>query len=55
MGNGSEEVVVVEEEEEEEHRDDVVDGAVDYRGGCAVRSKSGSWRSAWFIIGKARQ
>ncbi|XP_020215217.1 protein NRT1/ PTR FAMILY 5.10 [Cajanus cajan] len=29
----------------------VVDGAVDYRGGAAIRSKSGSWRSAGFIIG----
>jgi len=44
MGNGLEEGVGAEE--------DVVDGAVDYRGGCAVRSKSGSWRSAGFIIGK---
>jgi len=25
--------------------------AVDYRGGASVRSKSGSWRSAGFIIG----
>ncbi|BAT91388.1 hypothetical protein LR48_Vigan08g215500 [Vigna angularis] len=49
MGNELEEAVVVAEEEEE--RDDVVVGAVDYRGGCAIRSKSGSWRSAWFIIG----
>ncbi|CAK8575310.1 unnamed protein product [Lathyrus sativus] len=28
----------------------LVDGAVDYRGQAAVRSKSGYWRSAWFII-----
>jgi len=28
-----------------------VDGAVDYKGQPAVRSKSGYWRSAWFIIG----
>ncbi|KAK7341035.1 hypothetical protein VNO80_23959 [Phaseolus coccineus] len=47
MGNGLEEAVGGEEEE----RDDVVGGAVDFRGGCAVRSKSGSWRSAGFIIG----
>jgi len=31
--------------------DDLVDGAVDYRGQPAIRSKSGYWRSAWFIIG----
>ncbi|KEH29316.1 peptide/nitrate transporter plant, partial [Medicago truncatula] len=30
---------------------DLVDGAVDYRGQPAIRSKSGYWRSAWFIIG----
>ncbi|CAK8575311.1 unnamed protein product [Lathyrus sativus] len=30
---------------------DVVDGAVDYHGQAAIRSKSGYWRSAWFIIG----
>ncbi|CAJ1978245.1 unnamed protein product [Sphenostylis stenocarpa] len=36
---------------EEEERDDFVDGAVDYRGGSAIRSKSGSWRSASLIIG----
>jgi len=29
----------------------IVDGVVDYRGQPAVRSKSGYWRSAWFIIG----
>jgi hypothetical protein len=29
----------------------LVDGAVDYSGQPAVRSKSGYWRSAWFIIG----
>ncbi|KEH29309.1 putative proton-dependent oligopeptide transporter family, major facilitator superfamily [Medicago truncatula] len=29
----------------------VVDGVVDYRGQPAVRSKTGYWRSAWFIIG----
>ncbi|TKY68056.1 NRT1/ PTR FAMILY 5.10 [Spatholobus suberectus] len=28
-----------------------VDGAVDYRGRSVIRSKSGSWRSAGFIIG----
>jgi hypothetical protein len=28
-----------------------VDGAVDYSGQPAIRSKSGYWRSAWFIIG----
>ncbi|CAJ1978246.1 unnamed protein product [Sphenostylis stenocarpa] len=44
------EVVEVEEDEEEE-RDDIVDGVVDFRGGGAIRSKSGSWRSAAFIIG----
>jgi len=49
MGKGLEEAVGAEEEEE---RDDVVDGAVDFRGGTAVRSKSGSWRSAGLIIGK---
>jgi len=31
--------------------DDLVDGAVDYRRQPAIRSKSGYWRSAWFIIG----
>jgi len=31
--------------------DDLVDCAVDYRGQPAIRSKSGYWRSAWFIIG----
>ncbi|RHN59580.1 putative proton-dependent oligopeptide transporter family [Medicago truncatula] len=30
---------------------DLVDGAVDYRGQPAIRSKSGYWLSAWFIIG----
>ncbi|CAL5212097.1 unnamed protein product [Lathyrus oleraceus] len=30
---------------------DLVGGAVNYRGEAAVRSKSGYWRSAWFIIG----
>jgi len=30
----------------------LVDGAVDFKGQPAVRSKSGYWRSAWFIIGK---
>lgn len=30
---------------------DLVDDAVDYSGQPAVRSKSGYWRSAWFIIG----
>ncbi|CAI8600516.1 unnamed protein product [Vicia faba] len=30
---------------------DFVDGAVDYSGEAAIRSKSGYWRSAWFIIG----
>ncbi|CAK8575302.1 unnamed protein product [Lathyrus sativus] len=30
---------------------DLVDGAVNYNGEPAVRSKSGYWRSAWFIIG----
>ncbi|CAK8575309.1 unnamed protein product [Lathyrus sativus] len=30
---------------------DVVDGAVDYHGQAAIRSKSGYWRSAWFILG----
>ncbi|KAK2433229.1 Major facilitator superfamily protein [Trifolium repens] len=29
----------------------LVDGAVDHRGQPAIRSKSGYWRSAWFIIG----
>lgn len=29
----------------------VVVGAVDYRGRPVIRSKSGSWRSASFIIG----
>jgi hypothetical protein len=29
----------------------LVDGVVDYRGQPAIRSKSGYWRSAWFIIG----
>ncbi|XP_045827642.1 protein NRT1/ PTR FAMILY 5.10-like [Trifolium pratense] len=29
----------------------LVDGAVDYSGQPAVRSKSGYWKSAWFIIG----
>ncbi|GAU37961.1 hypothetical protein TSUD_269760 [Trifolium subterraneum] len=29
----------------------LVDGAVDYTGQPAVRSKSGYWKSAWFIIG----
>ncbi|XP_023764981.1 uncharacterized protein LOC111913513 [Lactuca sativa] len=28
-----------------------VDGAVDYRGRPAVSSKSGLWRSAYFVIG----
>ncbi|KAK7263803.1 hypothetical protein RJT34_31400 [Clitoria ternatea] len=36
---------------EEEGVDVHVDGAVDYKGGAAIRSKSGSWRSAGFIIG----
>jgi hypothetical protein len=31
--------------------DDLVDGAVDYSGQPAIRSKSGYWRSACFIIG----
>jgi len=31
--------------------EDLVDGAVDYRGQPAIRSKSGYWCSAWFIIG----
>ncbi|KAL6961971.1 hypothetical protein U1Q18_036929 [Sarracenia purpurea var. burkii] len=31
--------------------DDVVDGVVDYRNRPVVRSKSGGWRSALFIIG----
>jgi hypothetical protein len=31
----------------------LVDGAVDYSGQPAIRSKSGYWRSAWFIIGIA--
>ncbi|XP_028767768.1 protein NRT1/ PTR FAMILY 5.10-like [Neltuma alba] len=30
---------------------DTVNGAVDYKGRPAVRSKSGYWRSVWFIIG----
>lgn len=29
----------------------VVDGAVDYKGQPSIRSKSGSWKSARFIIG----
>ncbi|XP_058728861.1 protein NRT1/ PTR FAMILY 5.10-like [Vicia villosa] len=29
----------------------LVDGAVDYSGKPAIRSKSGYWKSAWFIIG----
>ncbi|CAJ2655346.1 unnamed protein product [Trifolium pratense] len=29
----------------------LVDGAVDYTGQPAIRSNSGYWRSAWFIIG----
>ncbi|CAL5212093.1 unnamed protein product [Lathyrus oleraceus] len=29
----------------------LLEAAVDYRGQAAVRSKSGYWRSAWFIIG----
>lgn len=28
-----------------------VNGVVDYKGQPAVRSNSGNWRSAWFIIG----
>ncbi|ONH94445.1 hypothetical protein PRUPE_7G017300 [Prunus persica] len=31
--------------------DDVVEGAVDYKGLPVHRSRSGGWRSAWFIIG----
>ncbi|CAN6584370.1 unnamed protein product [Malus baccata var. baccata] len=31
--------------------DDVVDGAVDHKGRPVHRSRSGGWRSAWFIIG----
>ncbi|GKC43556.1 NRT1/ PTR family 5.10-like protein [Tanacetum coccineum] len=31
--------------------DGTVDGFVDFKGRPAVRSKSGSWRSAYFIIG----
>ncbi|XP_008240575.1 PREDICTED: protein NRT1/ PTR FAMILY 5.10-like [Prunus mume] len=31
--------------------DDVVEGAVDYKGRPVHRSRSGGWRSAWFIIG----
>ena len=30
---------------------DTVHGAVDYKGRPVIRSKSGYWRSAWFIIG----
>ncbi|KAK4256420.1 hypothetical protein QN277_009287 [Acacia crassicarpa] len=30
---------------------DTVNSAVDYKGRPAIRSKSGYWRSAWFIIG----
>ncbi|KAI4324137.1 hypothetical protein L6164_023699 [Bauhinia variegata] len=30
---------------------DTVPGAVDYKGRPVIRSKSGYWRSAWFIIG----
>ncbi|XP_054792658.1 protein NRT1/ PTR FAMILY 5.10-like isoform X2 [Prosopis cineraria] len=30
---------------------DIVNGVVDYRGQPVVRSKSGKWKSAWFIIG----
>ena len=30
---------------------DTVHGAVDYEGRPVIRSKSGYWRSAWFIIG----
>ncbi|XP_004516135.1 protein NRT1/ PTR FAMILY 5.10-like [Cicer arietinum] len=29
----------------------VVDGVVDYKGQPVIRSKSGYWRSAWYIIG----
>jgi len=29
----------------------LVDGVVDYRGQPAIRSKTGYWRSAWFVIG----
>lgn len=31
--------------------DGVVDGFVDFKGRPVVRSKSGGWRSAYFIIG----
>ncbi|KAF7836405.1 protein NRT1/ PTR FAMILY 5.10-like [Senna tora] len=31
--------------------DDTVNGAVDHKGEAVRRSKSGNWRSAWFIIG----
>ncbi|MCH87482.1 putative peptide/nitrate transporter [Trifolium medium] len=33
----------------------LVEGAVDYTGQPAIRSKSGYWRSAWFIIGPLKQ
>lgn len=33
--------------------DDVVEGAVDYKGQPVLRSSSGGWRSASFIIGKS--
>lgn len=31
--------------------DDVVEGCVDYRGGPAYKSRSGRWRSAYFVLG----
>lgn len=31
--------------------EDTVEGTIDYRGTVARRSKSGRWRSAFFIIG----
>ena len=35
--------------------DDGVDGVVDYKNGPVLRSKSGGWRSAIFIIGNILQ